>query len=164
MAYRDNGANRSWVCRLGLDIQSEKTPKWGKNQIQKKETPESIETEPGLATKLKNIVSILGSADSLPPWPNGRLLLLYNCIFFRASYCTLEIMDNRFSTFGLLWREYGNQTLSIFRYLICAWLILTDGRNCRQCDKVLRELENIDDETDHFGELQTKWHVTVDFN
>ncbi|XP_046651298.1 uncharacterized protein LOC124342369 isoform X3 [Daphnia pulicaria] len=25
------------------------------------------------------------------------------------------------------------------------------GRNCRQCDKVLRELENIDDETDHFG-------------
>ncbi|XP_032787702.1 uncharacterized protein LOC116925152 isoform X4 [Daphnia magna] len=25
------------------------------------------------------------------------------------------------------------------------------GRNCRQCDKVLHELENIDDETDHFG-------------
>ena len=31
----------------------------------------------------------------------------------------------------------------------------TDGRNCRQCDKVLRELENIDDETDNFGELNT---------
>ncbi|KZS03022.1 Uncharacterized protein APZ42_034433 [Daphnia magna] len=28
---------------------------------------------------------------------------------------------------------------------------MTDGRNCRQCDKVLHELENIDDETDHFG-------------
>lgn len=34
--------------------------------------------------------------------------------------------------------------------LFCLWI---DGRNCRQCDKVLHELENIDDETDHFGKF-----------
>lgn len=39
------------------------------------------------------------------------------------------------------------------------WFYLrTDGRNCRQCDKVLHELENIDDETDHFGNF---WMISA---
>ena len=29
--------------------------------------------------------------------------------------------------------------------------LLSDGRTCRNCDKALAKLENIDDDTDHFG-------------
>lgn len=43
---------------------------------------------------------------------------------------------------------FANKSKSISMYLI---LILPDARSCTTCDRVLQELEQIDDDTDSFG-------------